>query len=297
MASLASIRHLLPNEHLLNFYAGTPTLPDWLGSSLNLILGAGDLDQGGIPNVQKFSMFDVFFCEPWDERGSLRQNIDYLLKNYNKQKVICFLDIKNRAQLDVFCSLFRGRFSLVDGYGGHTPHLPIECIEQILEPGGKAVNLYEMSEAVIGEEEFTHLIKEMPTAEEVRHLFRKLSLFDYNTQETKDSIMFGYKYHLIKHIQKKLSTNKSIHIDWSILRDVDRETEIGILKIILAVFLMYDPLPLTLKGTFGFNKRIWQPEEFTLRELVVTKVVSGGRRKRKNKRKSKTRKITKKGGK
>ena len=298
MASLASIRHLLPNEHLLNFYAGTPTLPDWLGSSLNLILGAGDLDQGDTLNVEKFNMFDVFFCQPWDSEGSLRKNVEYLLKHYPKQKVICFIDNDNKEQVDRFCSLFKGRFALVDGYGGHTPHLPIECVEMILQPGGKAVNLYELNEGLFFEHELTSVLMKNPavshknfTPFDVSILLGKTHFYTYNSEEIKQEILETYETTLLQLIGKKRKLNKSIDIDWSVLpMAMEPADKLRVLKTILAVLIMFDPLPATLKGVFQYNRRIWNTDH-QLRELVVTKVQEGGKRKR---RQHKTRK-TKRG--
>jgi hypothetical protein len=55
---METIRNLLPNEHVLNFYEGKPMVPEWLSSELKIILGAGDLDQED-SNLVYASMFDV----------------------------------------------------------------------------------------------------------------------------------------------------------------------------------------------------------------------------------------------
>jgi hypothetical protein len=153
---------ILHNEHILNFYdlASPPTLPEWLPDDLRLIMGAGDLDQNDILNVILFKEYDVFYCQPWDNNGSLLKNIEYLLENYNKQKVICFINHGNPEQVRNFKQIFQKRFILIDGFGGHCPHFDLVTISELLKIGGQAVNIFERSPGVITLNELLNCINE-----------------------------------------------------------------------------------------------------------------------------------------
>jgi hypothetical protein len=278
---METIQDLLPNEHILDFYTGVDALPLWLGSNLKIILGAGDLDQVGL-NVQQFSMFDVFFCQPWDNHGSLRKNIEYLIANYTRQKVICFLDIQVPGQVERFCELFRNRFILIDGYGGHTPHLPLDCIAKTLKPGGTAVNIYEMYENVYSEEELIKICNtptERLTKRDAGIFFSTLHLFVVEDPVNKEKINSIYAECLVSHAWK-LGLKSPIQVEWSMLTNMDSDQRILTMKTLIGVLLQYDTLPKGLQGKFQHNRRIWNPEREYI-ELVLTKVAEGGRRKKK----------------
>jgi len=278
---METIQDLLPNEHILDFYTGVDALPPWLGSDLKIILGAGDLDQNGL-NVQQFSMFDVFFCQPWDNHGSLRKNIEYLTANYTHQKVICFLDIQLSGQVERFCELFRNRFILIDGYGGHTPHLPLDCIAKILKPGGTAVNIYEMYENVYSEEELIKICNtptERLTKRDAGIFFSTLRLFIVEDPVNKEKINSIYAQCLVSHAWK-LGLKSPIQVEWSMLTNMDSDQRMLTMKTLIGVLLQYDILPKGLQGKFQLNRRIWDPEHQHT-ELVLTKVAEGGRRKKK----------------
>jgi hypothetical protein len=281
---METVQDLLPNEHILNFYQGVDSLPEWLGSDLKIILGAGDLDQQGL-NVQQFSMFDVFFCEPWDNDGSLRKNIEYLIANYHHQKVICFINIQSSEQIERFCQLFRNRFVLIDGYGGHTPHLSLECIVKTLKPGGTAVNIYEMYETIYNEEELNKLCS-TPTEQLKKNdagiFFSKFRMYIVEDPVNKANIISSYAQCLVSHAWK-LSKNSPIHVEWSMLTDMDADQKVLHIKNLIGILLEYDRLPKGLQGKFQRNQRIWNPErEYT--ELVLTKIAEGGKRKKRSTR-------------
>jgi hypothetical protein len=143
-----TISDLLPNPQVLNFHEGMPVLPDWVGRGLRLMMGAGDLNHGDIPNVQMFTTYDVFFCQPWDWNGSLRQNVTYLIAN-RPHALLCFIDNSNAEQVKRFTTLFAGRFAFIDGHGGHTPHISPSAAALLLEDGGVATNMYENAETII----------------------------------------------------------------------------------------------------------------------------------------------------
>jgi len=144
-----TIQDLLPNAHILNFHTGMPTIPEWVRpSGLRLMMGAGDLDHTGIPNVELFHTYDVFFCLPINNGNSLRINVEYLLA-HPKGKLLCFLNNNDPAHVEAFTTLFSGRFNMIDGHGGHCPHLPLENIQRLLCEGGTAMNIFERSENLI----------------------------------------------------------------------------------------------------------------------------------------------------
>ena len=290
-----TVRDLLSNEHILNFYKGTPSLPEWLGSDLKIVLGAGDLDQQGL-NVQQFSMFDVFFCQPWDNHGSLRRNIEYLITNFFHEKVICFIDVRDPAQMERFCEVFQKRFILIDGYGGHTPHLSLECIARILKPGGTAVNIYETSENLYSEETLIQICNTPTSAlkkQDAGIFFSKFSLYTVENPVNRNLIDSTYAECLQRHAWK-LASKSPIQVDWSMFTDMDSATKMYVARILVAVLLEYDALPGGLQGIFKQNTRIWRPDH-SFYELVLTKPAEGGRRRgrrqsRRHVRKSRVRK-------
>jgi hypothetical protein len=115
----------------------------------SLMVGAGDLEHDGIPNTEKFSQFNVFFCNAWDVNGSVQRNVDYINAYYADEKVICVVDYKKKDEVERFIALFAGCFTLIDGHGGHTPHFTIDELRLLLEEGGEAVNIYEKSESLL----------------------------------------------------------------------------------------------------------------------------------------------------
>ena len=289
MSLVRTIQDLLPNEHILNFHAGRPQLPAWLGDDLKLIMGAGDITHE-VPDVQRLSQFDVFLCQPWDVEGSLRENVTYLLTHYPKQKIICFLDIEQKSQVDTFCELFTNRFTVVDGDGIHIAHLPLSCIEKILKVGGTATNIFETGEGVSTEFDLTKLLqKEVReiNADDVGNLLTKTRLLEYNNPATKENVIEMYRYALKRLIFVKGQENPSVKVTWADLPVENDEVALNVHKLALAVLLMYNPLPPTLKGVFGKNRRVSDPDHEFL-DIVVTKVAAGGGSTKKRKtRKSK----------
>lgn len=280
-----TIPDLLSNEHILNFHAGVQSLPDWLGDDLKVILGAGDLDQGDTLNLERFSMFDVFFCEPWDNHGSLRKNINYLIKNFYHEKVICFVDISQPAQVEQFCRLFQNRFRLIDGFGGHTPHLAFDCIVQVLKSGGKAVNLYEHPDGAL-QDEMLYTICVKPTADlrerDANFLLAHLDLYQIDNKNLENDILFGYLYHIQKHVLT-IVKRSPIQVDWPIFTDLNTKDKLREMCWLLGVLILYSDIPAGLQARYEKSTRIWRPEN-AYPELVITKVAEGGRRKRRQTR-------------
>lgn len=278
-----TIKDLLPNEHILNFHSGRPTLPSWLPERLKLIMGAGDLDQDPMGlNVKFFSMFDVFYCEPWDDKGSLRKNIEYLLHHDYHKKVICFIDNKNLQQRKAFVDLFKGRFEYIDGYGGHTPHLEVKEIEQLLVPGGVAVNIEEPSEMVVTEAKLYQLLVDREytaplTLEELQNISGHLELWSKNdTQQLKI-----YRQYILAKMFKEFR-NPKIQFVGSYL-DIEEKGFEYALKFAIDEYYLhkkYEPiLPANIKGEIKLFQRPWQDRPFYT--FVLTKQeTKGGRRRR-----------------
>ncbi len=289
MSLVRSIQDLLPNEHILNFHAGRPVVPAWLGDDLKLIMGAGDITHG-VPDVQRLSQFDVFVCQPWDVEGSLRENVLYLLSHYPKQKVVCFLDVQKKAQVDTFCELFTNRFTVVESDGSHTPHLSISCLERVLKVGGTATNLFEKGGAVSTEFDLMKLLqKEVReiNGDVVGDLLTTTRLLEYNNPATKENVIEMYRFALKRLIFVKGQENAFVKVTWADLPVENDEITLNVHKLALAILLMYDPLPPTLRGVFGKNRRLSDPDREFL-DIVVTKVAAGGgSRKKRKTRKSK----------
>jgi len=202
-----TISDLLPNPQILNFHAGSPTLPAWVGHGLRLMMGAGDMNHGGIPNVQLFATYDVFFCMPWDDRGSLRTNIEYLLANC-PNKLICFIDAKSFEQMALFTKLFAGRFSFIDGHGGHCPHLTPSNAQNVLVDGGVATNMFEWSDNVVSPEQFEGWLQQGYFAG-----ISSLSFITGRVYGIDDAKEAEFKRRLIDKMREISSSNSQIKLD------------------------------------------------------------------------------------
>ena len=296
--ALAAINDLLPNEHILNFYSATPpVVPSWLvGNDLKIIMGAGDLDQDGVLNVDFFRDYNVFFCQPWDEAGSLRRNVEALLREHNHQKVICFIDINNMNQIELFTTLFAGRFGLIDGFGGHTPHFPLPVIENLLRTGGEAVNIDETNEGLYTE---FHVITTLSTQQKAYEKPKNLTDSNIGLLRGRVSSWFSnddsseireLNIRLYKQIEKLLKINKVVSVDKNLFMEVVKwetfNTKLTFSKLqsIAGWLLKYKELPPTLRGNIVMYKRLWNNSPSL--DLVLTKVAAGGRRIRKTRRRS-----------
>ena len=140
----------LENEHVVNFHAENPTLPEWLHASLTLKIGAGDLERNSVLDIERFRDFDVFYCLPWNDHGSFVRNVEYIQTNYYHKKIICYIDNTNAEQLEKFVTLFQNRFSYISRFQGHCPQLPIEVyVKKILRIGGKIEHYAEPNDLYI----------------------------------------------------------------------------------------------------------------------------------------------------
>jgi len=260
---METIADLLQNEHILNFHEGIPKVPEWLGQNLRLMIGAGDLDHDDIPNIQKFSTYDVYFCLPWNNRGtSLRKNVEYLLANYPKQKLLCFLDYENTEHLTLFNTLFAGRFSFIDGHGGHCPHLDFCSLQMLLNNGGQALNIFEKSECIISVNEFEYWF--------VNDYFRGLLNINLLTSRIRGE---GFdevdtKRRLLIKLREFNKKTLNIQIDDEVLLNLD-DLSLTEIQYIYRSLIFDKQLPLNLTGMISYVSRDWRSPCL---ELIIKKI-------------------------
>lgn len=264
---MQSIADLLPNEHILNFHECDFALPTWLPETLSLIVGAGDLDHDNIPNVQKFSTFDVFFCNAWDNNGSFRKNVEYLIKAYYQKKVICVINHDDQEEVNRFVELFRGRFSLIDGHFGHTPHFSISNLEKLLTPGGKAMNIYERCESMVEVEELNHWFEYgyfkggFSPALLTSSIYRKG--FGHINEKEREIMYEKFLTKIRTTYNEKGSITYDPSLDLNTMSLVD-------LQILLYCLQLNINMPINMKGVYTYNTRVWRTD--SILELVLTKI-------------------------
>jgi len=281
MDALDTIKDLLPNEHLLNFHSDvTPVVPDWLGTSLKLMMGAGDLNQGGITNIQYLHPYDVYFCLPWIG-DALRQNVEYLLANYHHRKVICYIDVKNYDQVRRFADLFAGRFQLIDGFGGHTPHFRLPIISRLLTVGGEAVNIYERPDTVIYMSEYLKWFEDgcqqyisgykcgldILTAKIYDKSMRSGSCMPMEQDMIRLMDMIRDKIYELNSVSERQISVSSMTLPWirpGLYNIQDLQT-------VLRSLMMESGMPLDLVGDIKPYMRLWSDTSHV--EIVVTKRV------------------------
>lgn len=264
----------MDNEHVLNFHEGVERLPEWLPADrLSLIMGAGDLDQGGILNVEKFSDFDVFFCNNWGFNKSFERNVTYLEKHYLHKKVICVIDVYNKDQMKRFTELFTHRFRFIDGYDQHTPHMSILDLEKVLCVGGHAVNIYEMSEACIELSEFDKYLNDdyYPyLALMDGKVYRAPGIsFDLGEEKTAE-----LKALVIRRIRERVEKGELVKVEESVLRDLGSYSLWHLQKVLKALLHDTQFTP-NMMGTIKWNTRSWR--DGSMLELVIERVDLDGR--------------------
>lgn len=253
-----TIGHLLPNPQVLNFHLPQEQQQQLPEEGLRLMMGAGDLNQGGMPNIELFNTYDVFFCQPWDWNGSLLENVTYLITQPNK--LLCFIDAKNPDQIKAFCTLFAGRFSFIDGFGGHCPHFDMSALRRLLQEGGTAANIYEGAETCITLEQMqnylVHGVLPYPNYDSVTSKIMDL------TDKTEPAL----KVQLCAKIRTLAAAAKRVKIPID-----DLETlEIRTLQHRLRMLLFDSFMPLDLVANLVDIKKDWLPHPIS--ELVVTKI-------------------------
>ena len=262
----SNIGHLLPHPQILNFH-DPQTLPTSLpphiqnNPNLRLMMGAGDLNHDNIPNIQKFSTYDVFLCLPlvWD--NSLIENIVYL---ETTNKLLCFLDINNNEQVTAFTTLFANSFTFIDGHGGHCPHFDMYSLQKLLKNGAKAINIFEYSETCIYYHEMLSWIQNGY----VKNAYSENILTGIIINMPPDA-EHPLKVALFTKIHSMVKDTTQITFPQEVFIDMPNMT-IRELQI-LARILCFDKLmPVNLKGTYELVQRDWQHNPYP--QFVVTKV-------------------------
>lgn len=255
------------SRYVLNFKQGDIKFPDFLNDRpLSLMVGAGDLCHGGIPNVQKFS-HDVFFCNAWDDIGSFQENVDYLETHRNK--VVCVVDYNDKEQMNKFISMFSSRFYLIDGHGGHTPHFTVHEHSKLLADYGEAVNIYERSENLITERDIITYLTSDPLVNPLANSHANPLTYSFFTSRIH---MLGQgegliRRLLIEKIQSQISTSEHIVLDKDIHLSALKIPE---LQDIMVSFMYEKEMPLNMKGVIKMAQRVWKT--FPSLELVLQKV-------------------------
>ena len=255
------------NEHVLNFHTdSSPTIPEWFPArSLSLIVGAGDLDHGGVLNVKAFADFDVFLCNAWDNNGSYQRNIEYLQENFYHQKLICVLDMENEKQRERFVTLFSDKFHLIDGHGGHTPHFSCCDLQRLLVVQGKAMNIYETSEnlmhmdEILGWFELGYFKRGYSDVLITSRIYKD----KYTLSKEDEEFMHGK---FLEAIVKQYTQTKNMLICVKGLDSLPLRT----LQHILYSLTFDRQMGINLIGDILSNKRIWTSEATV--ELVLTKI-------------------------
>jgi hypothetical protein len=252
------IGHLLPNNQVLNFHDGMPVLPDWLVGNLRLMMGAGDLNHDGIPNVAKFNTYDVFLCQPWDWNGSLLENVTHLLTT---RKVLCFLDINNPNQVAAFTELFSGRFAFIDGHGGHCPHFVMSDVQKLLQNGGKATNIYEYSESCLQYSDLQCFLEKGYIPNCTTHNILTGRLYNVPAGTDVDT-------QLREKISQLLRTVTQIQFSDDTLAELS-SLPTRSLQNILRILMFDNQMPVNLKGAYVQLQKDWQDDAY--QTFVVTK--------------------------
>ena len=255
----AKLSHLLPNQQILNFHDGTPTLPEWVPThGLRLMMGAGDLDHCDMPNIEHFNTYDVFLCEPWDWNGSLLANVNYLLAN-EPNKLLCFIDARNWKQVEAFATLFKERFAFIDGHGGHCPHFEMSTLQKLLQVGGSAANIYERAECVITNE----MLENWLNGSFMRYGISNIDMITGHMCEPENPELTKL---LRTKIIEKASSCKRVN-----LGNLELSTKSSHeLRNIMRQLMFEDSLPFNLIGTSANIKKDWRPSAYE--EFIVTKI-------------------------
>ena len=241
------------SPYLLNFEKDV-SFPEFLNDTLTLMVGAGDLSHGGIPNVNFFT-HNVFFCNAWDDNGSLQENVNYL--NEHKNKIVCVVDYEKKEQMKKFIELFKGRFILIDGHGGHTPHFTVHEYNQLLAIGGEAMNIDERSECIITEKEMkTYLTKGILPGMNPNRRILTSRIHNMTEEHSLRALM-------IEKIQQ--------YSDKIVLEDINLlSLQTADLQYLLSAFLYEREIPLNMKGVIRMNQRVWKNDPSL--ELVLKKI-------------------------
>jgi hypothetical protein len=236
------------------------------------MVGAGDLEHGGIPNTQLFHQFDVFFCNAWDINGSLQRNVDYINTHCPEQKVICVVDYKEKPQVERFISLFASCFTLIDGHGGHTPHFTIDELRRLLAEGGEAVNIYEKSESLISTDDLSFwLDKGYFPFRCASHTYLNSRIYNKNSPRyelpSEEEAEFRLKF--LEKVKERYEGVRRIVVSRELLENLEF-LPLSTLQEILVSIMFDSQIHLDMMGEVRMNKRVWRDDSSV--ELVIKKV-------------------------
>jgi hypothetical protein len=263
------IQDLLPHPNILNFHMEKVSLPDWATNlTFQLMIGAGDLDQGGILNVHRFPSIDVYACYPWDNGGSLRANIKAFLALPPNTKLMCFIDLENNVHVSKFIKLFKGKFSRIEGHGPHTPHLNPVDIAEVLTEGGQASNIYERSSNCTSVALVTEWLQcPFPNYISRGHIFEVDANGGYKHLTPEVSAKVADLFRI--QIRKYNSENRHIKVEEDYLSMIDTWSLVEC-QTVLSGLLFERQTPLTLYGIIQPFEPIWCEKERP--ELIYTKI-------------------------
>lgn len=241
-----------------------PEMPQSIqGRPLTLLLGAGDTVHSGITNVERFH-YDVMVCLPYNTE-MFQQNVDRLTP---AGPVVCCLNVNNPQMLMNFVQQFRGRFSTIDGHWAHVPHFSLETLEELLDEGGTASNIFELSSGITNINTFlSWLEEEYINAYSNIHMSTTKVISD-GAMRLLDDDCKKLEEVLIKKILYLNAANRNIHLSEEVLTNLNNYRYTILQKIFGS--LLHDAItPLSLLGTVGNHHPAWANQEGI--ELVFTK--------------------------
>jgi len=236
------------------------------------MVGAGDLEHGGIPNTQLFNQFDVFFCNAWDINGSVQRNVDYINQHYPDQKVICVVDYAKPDEVERFITLFAGCFTLIDGHGGHTPHFSINELRRLLAEGGEAVNIYEKSESLLSVEDATFWLEKgyFPFRCD-NHTILTSRIYNKNSSryELPAAEEAGFRLKFMEKVKERYEGLRRTTVTSQLIDNLDL-LPLPYLQEMLVSMMFDSQIHLDMQGEVRMNRRVWR--DFSTVELVLKKV-------------------------
>ncbi len=129
-------------------------VPDWFKKKhgLRIMFASGDWVIGGVPNTKEFADIDIHTCYPSgdnipsnpleEDKIDIEANLEYIRRFHYHQKLICYLDIKDRKQVHRFIVAFGGYVSTIETLDARI--FPLDCantallVAELLQPGGSA---------------------------------------------------------------------------------------------------------------------------------------------------------------
>jgi hypothetical protein len=269
LRSRYGINDLLPHENILNFHVGVPSLPSWAKKPLSLLIGAGDLNQGGVLNLERFPSFDVYACYPWDTNGSLRANIEYFLSLPSNTKLLCFLDLENVEHIACFTRVFEGRFTRIEGYGPHSPHPSPVVLADLLAEGGIASNIFERAANVSSSFMVKEWLKNLyPSYIGMGHIFEVDEKGMYTPLSEQSTIELAALFR--DAIRQVNCSNMQIHVEEDYFAMIDTWS-LSTCQTVLAGLLFEKDTPVHMIGTVRSFQSSWAIE--CSPELIYTKIM------------------------